>query len=107
MNLRLFLNDERFNIFFSFVLGIGIICILRPICEGSACNTYKAPSEKDFDNYVYQMTEGKCIEFKPEIVSCPVSGTIEAFKECSKSSNLEESFSTHFSKRQTPIKRCN
>ena len=64
MRLLELLKDERFNIFFSFILGIGIIAILRPVCTGNECNTVKAPSEKDFDKYVYRMGQGKCFEFK-------------------------------------------
>ena len=76
------MKDKRFNIFFSFVLGIGLICIFRPMCTGSECNVSRAPTDKDFDKYVYRMGEGKCYEFKSEIIECPVSGTIEAFREC-------------------------
>jgi hypothetical protein len=105
MGVLSFLKDERFNLFFSFVLGIGLICMFRPICSGSECNEIKAPSENDFDKYVYRMGGGKCYEFKSEIVDCPVSGTVEAFRECS-GNNIKESFSDQFSRRNTPIKRC-
>ena len=105
MGLLNFLKDERFSVFFSFVLGVGLICILRPICSGSECNVEKPPSEKDFDKYVYRMGGGQCYEFKSEIIKCPDSGTIEAFRECDASSNTEP-FRDEFSRRTTPIKRC-
>ena len=99
------LKDARFNIFFSFVLGVGIICILRPMCSGSECNITKAPSEKDFEKYAYRMGKGKCYEFKSEVVECPTSGeTIEAFRECDAASN--EGFRDEFARRTSPIKRC-
>ena len=99
------LNDKRFNIFFSFILGIGIICMFRPMCNGSECNVNRAPSDKDFDKYVYRMGGGTCYEFKSDIVECPSSGTIEAFRECSiQASN--EPFRDIFSRRSSPIKRC-
>lgn len=99
------MKDKRFDIFFSFVLGIGLICMFRPMCTGSECNISKAPSDKEFDKYVYKMGGGKCYEFKSEIVECPSSGTIEAFRECSTEIN-NEPFRDHFSRRASPIKRC-
>jgi len=80
MGLLNLMHDARFNTFFSFVVGIGIICILRPMCSGSNCVITKAPSAADFDKHVYRMGEGKCYEFKTAVTDCPASGTIEAFK---------------------------
>ena len=79
MNLQKLMKNESFNVFFSVILGIGIICILHPACSGKDCETEtKPPSEKDFDQYVYRMKD-KCYEFKTEIVACPASGAIEPF----------------------------
>jgi len=105
MNILRFLKDERFNVFFSFLIGVGIMCMCRPICTGSECSISKAPAEKDFDKYVYRMGGGRCFEFKSEIVDCPASGTIEAFRECPNMSS-NEIFGDQFSRRGTPIKRC-
>ncbi len=106
MNIAKFLNDKRFNMFFSFILGVGVICILKPMCTGSECDVNKPPKETDFDKYVYRMTGGKCFEFKSEITECPASGTIEAFRECPMSENKKEYFRDQFSRRKSPIKRC-
>lgn len=106
MRLTDILKDEKFNMFFSFILGIGLICMIRPICNGEECTVLKAPSDKDFDKYVYRMGKGKCYEFKTEIIECPQSGTIEAFRECSNIQKTKESFVDQFSRRNTPIKRC-
>jgi hypothetical protein len=99
------LNDKKFNIFFSFVLGLGIVCMVRPMCSGDECNVNKPPTDKDFEKYVYKMGGGKCYEFKTEVTECPASGTIEAFRECSSQDNYE-SFGDQFSRRSSPIKRC-
>jgi hypothetical protein len=64
MGLSEILKDEKFNVFFSFILGIGIICVLRPICSGENCSITKPPHEKDFEKYVYRMGKGTCYEFK-------------------------------------------
>jgi len=106
MGIINFLKDERFNVFFSFVVGLGLVCICRPLCSGDDCNVNKAPSDKEFDKYVYRMGGGKCYEFKSEIVKCPASGTIEAFRECRENTRESESFRDQFSRRDTPIKRC-
>ena len=106
MRMFNFLKDEKFNILFSFILGIGLICILRPMCEGADCNVTKAPTEKDFDKYVYRMGGGKCVEFKSDIVECPASGTVEAFRECFISHGANELTGGQFSRRNSPIKRC-
>lgn len=111
------LNDNKFNVFFSFMLGLGIVCIFRPMCAGKECQLEKPPISKEFDKYVYRMGS-KCIEFKPEIMECPVSGAIEAFREkinnthnSIKPSNgnnkrIEESYRDSFSRRQSIITRC-
>lgn len=79
MKLTSLLQDEKFNYFFSLVLGIGLICIIRPMCSGKECATLKPPAEKDFDRYVYRLAE-KCYEFKTKVISCPATGAIEAFQ---------------------------
>jgi hypothetical protein len=106
MKITSLLNNDKFNLFFSFILGIGLVCIFRPICTGNECNVEKPPSESDFDKYVYRMGGGKCYEFKSEIVNCPASGTIEAFRECVVGKKATETVRDEFARRDTPIKRC-
>jgi hypothetical protein len=101
------LHDAKFNVFFSFILGIGLICIFRPQCSGSECNINKPPAEKDFDKYVYRMGGGSCYEFKTEIVNCPASGAVEAFQESSlqeEEQNVDnDAFRDQFARRNTVI----
>jgi hypothetical protein len=80
MGITNILHSKTFDILFSFLLGIGIICILRVPCKGSECNITKAPSDSKFENYVYRMNGGKCYEFKSDIVDCPAVGAIEPFE---------------------------
>jgi hypothetical protein len=101
MGLEKILYDEKFNVFFSFILGIGIICLVRPICTGTECNVDKAPAEKDFDKFVYRMSGGKCYEFKTDLVKCPVSGAIEAFMQCP--SHKQSYINPRFAHRHSPI----
>jgi hypothetical protein len=95
MNLQKVLHDDKFNMFFSLLVGIGIICMIRPMCSGPECNVKKAPAEKDFDKFVYRLGD-TCYAFATEIVTCPSSGTIEAFRE----------MSGPFARRDTPIHRA-
>lgn len=92
MKITSLLQDEKFNIFFSFILGIGLICIIRPMCSGKECATLKPPAEKDFDKYVYRLAD-KCYEFKTKVISCPATGAIEAFQ-CS----------DQFARRESPLR---
>lgn len=110
MGILRFLQDKRFDVFFSVILGIGIICMIRPVCEGKECTLRKAPQEKDFDKFVYRMGK-KCYQFKTKIVSCPASGAVEAFEQhmpqelhnmASKASQSQAPQDA-FSRRPTPI----
>ena len=105
MNLLKLLHDDKFNVFFSLMLGIGIICIIRPICTGSECAVKKAPSEKDFDQFVYRVGGDKCYSFKTETVECPSSGVIESFRERPFRTTPDRPH-TLFAVRNTPILSC-
>jgi hypothetical protein len=104
MGVLSFLKDERFSVFFSFVLGLGLVCMFRPQCKDGECDVLKPPTDKDFEKYVYKLSQ-KCYEFKSEIVECPSSGTVEAFRQCS-AGQMDEPFRDQFSRRDSPIKRC-
>ena len=108
MGLPEILKDTRFNTFFSFVLGIGIICIIRPMCSGSDCNINKAPAEKDFDKYVYRLGNNSCYEFKTEILKCPPSGAVEAFQQESNNNTFDDTdaFRDQFARRSTIVAHC-
>lgn len=79
MGIQQILRDDNFNLFFSLIVGVGLVCILRPKCKGPNCNVTKPPQEKDFDKHVYRMSGGKCYEFKTEVTECPASGAVEGF----------------------------
>jgi hypothetical protein len=77
--LKDLLNNPYFNIVFSFVLGLGIISICRPVCVGDKCNTAKAPPTADWNNSVYEMSS-KCYEYKTRTIDCPSTGLVESFE---------------------------
>jgi hypothetical protein len=65
------MNNEMFNIIFSFVVGAGIVAIARPLCKGDECKVTKAPPVKDWDNAVYRIG-ADCHEYTVKTVQCPV-----------------------------------
>jgi hypothetical protein len=103
MNLSKLLRDDNFNMFFSLMVGIGLMCLFRPMCVGKDCTVSKPPSEKDFEKYVYRLG-GSCYEFKTEVMECPASGAIEAFQTHHAIETREKG--SQFSNRRTPIQKC-
>jgi hypothetical protein len=53
----------------SFLLGLGLAAMFRPICHGADCLVINGPPVKDVVNKVYQMGE-KCVEFTTEVIPC-------------------------------------
>lgn len=72
------LKSETFNVFFSFVLGVASIAILKPVCKGESCILHKAPPFEELSHSTYQLGS-KCYKFRGTPLECPASGVIEAF----------------------------
>lgn len=77
--LRAFLQSKQFNLLFSFMLGLGLIALLRPVCKGERCVTMKAPALHELKDSTYQLGH-KCYQFTSETVDCPPQGVVEAFQ---------------------------
>jgi len=74
------LKSKMFNVIFSVVLGIGIVCLFRPQCKGDGCNQVKAPPLQEWDKMTYRMGS-KCYTYTSEIVDCTADKElIESFK---------------------------
>jgi hypothetical protein len=54
----------------SFMLGIGLASMLRPVCKGPECLVIRGPPVQDIRDAVYQFGS-KCVEFQPKPVECP------------------------------------
>jgi hypothetical protein len=74
-----FLKTESFSIIFSFVLGLGCMAVLKPVCTGSECRIQKAPPFEEVKQATYQLGED-CFQFHAEPISCPNHGVIEPFE---------------------------
>lgn len=58
----------------SFILGVGIAAMFRPICKGPDCVILRGPPVQDIRDTVYQFGS-RCVEFKTQTVECPKDGT--------------------------------
>lgn len=72
------LKDKRFNSVFSFLMGVFLILLIRPVCKGGECFTYKAPPLKEIKEHAYKINE-TCYKFVPKEVKCPTTGIVEPF----------------------------
>jgi hypothetical protein len=73
------LKDPRFNTVFSFLMGVFIILLIRPICKGDGCFSYKAPPVKEIQESAYKIGD-TCYKFVPKEQKCPITGVIEPFQ---------------------------
>ena len=62
-----FLRTKNFHLFFSFLLGIFVILIVRPICKGDDCIIHINPDMKELSTSTYQIGS-KCYTFSPQAV---------------------------------------
>ena len=74
-----FLKSKTFDTAFSFIIGIGLVSLLKPICKGSECHIQKAPPYDEVKESTYQLGS-KCYQFKADPVECPNTGVIEPFE---------------------------
>jgi hypothetical protein len=73
-----FLKSKSFNYIFSFILGVGLVSILKPICKGEECRILRAPAFEEVKGTTYQLGDG-CYKFSAKTIECPKTGVIEPF----------------------------
>ncbi len=59
----------------SFIIGLGIAAMFRPVCKGPDCVVIRGPPVQDIRNAVYQFGS-KCVEFKTKPMECPKDGAV-------------------------------
>ena len=74
-----FLKTDTFDVLFSFVLGVGCMAVLKPMCKGGECHVQKAPPYDEVQKSTYQLGS-TCYQFRAEPVKCAESGVIEPFE---------------------------
>ncbi len=76
-----FIKSKSFHTIASFILGFGLIAVLRPGCgQGSSCTILKAPPLEEVAKSTYQLGQ-KCYQFRSEATECAASGVVEPFME--------------------------
>ena len=74
-----FIKSKSFHIIGSFIIGFGIVAVLRAGCSGDNCVIQKAPPVEEVKSTTYQIGH-KCYQFATEPVDCPTMGAIEPFQ---------------------------
>jgi hypothetical protein len=64
-----FIRSKNYQIFFSFLLGLFIVLVVRPSCKNESCIKHINPSSQDISASTYQLGS-KCYQFKYESVAC-------------------------------------
>lgn len=62
-----FLKTKNFHMLLSFLIGVFIILIIRPICKEDECITHINPDIKDIEKSTYQIGS-KCYQFKASVI---------------------------------------
>lgn len=73
------LKDKKFNVVFSFLLGMFLAIVFRPICKGDTCFKLKAPPIQEIKEHAYKIGD-RCYKFVPEETKCPLTGVVEPFQ---------------------------
>ena len=71
-----FVKSERYSLFFSFVIGVGLMAVLKPACREADCATKKGANPEEVMNTTYQIAN-TCYQFGMRHVDCPSHGAIE------------------------------
>jgi hypothetical protein len=74
-----FFETPQFHFFFSFIIGVGIMSLFRPLCKGSECQIVKAPPIPEVEKTTYKIGS-KCYQFKTHTTECTPEGVVEAFQ---------------------------
>jgi hypothetical protein len=74
-----FLKSERFSMISSFIIGLALMTLLKPVCKGDECRILKAPPLEEVTHSTYQLG-GKCYQFRTQPISCPPGTVIEPFE---------------------------
>ena len=72
------LKDKRFNYVFSFLMGVFLCLLARPVCKGDSCYLFKSPPMKDVREHAYKIGD-VCYKFSPKETKCPMVGVVEPF----------------------------
>ena len=69
MHLSKFVHSKTGKYVMSVLLGFGLACLFRKVCEGKDCMIIHAPPLDEIENKVYKQNN-KCYTYKPLSVTC-------------------------------------
>lgn len=78
MGLFDFMKSETFKVMGSFILGVGVMAVLKPGCRSTDCRIQKAPPLEEVTHSTYQIGQS-CYQFQTQQLDCPKQGVIEPF----------------------------
>lgn len=58
-----FLKTKNFHMLFSFLIGVFIVIIFRPVCDDDNCIVHNLPNVNEINMTTYQLGS-KCYQFK-------------------------------------------
>jgi hypothetical protein len=64
----------------SFIVGLGLMSLLKPECKGTECRILKAPPLEEVNHTTYQLGS-KCYQFRSETIECPTGAILEPFQQ--------------------------
>jgi len=73
-----FVKSEKYSLAFSFIVGVGIMAVLKPVCRDVDCTKKKGANPEEIQKRSYQIGD-KCYKFGMRHTECPSEGVIEAF----------------------------
>jgi hypothetical protein len=73
-------REKKFNVVFSFIIGLFIASLMKPVCRGTECYKYKTPPVKEITTSTYKIGD-KCYQFKTKDTPCPATGAIEPYED--------------------------
>jgi hypothetical protein len=72
-----FVKSEKYSLAFSFILGVGIVSLFKPVCRDAECSKKTAANPEEVLKTTYQIGS-KCYQFGMVHKECSVEGIIEA-----------------------------
>jgi hypothetical protein len=81
MNLHLgkFIHTETGRIMMSIILGLGIASLFRTVCKGDNCIHFVAAPIEKIKEKVFNLGNGKCVNYSPVPSKCNASKKIIEF----------------------------
>ena len=68
-----FVKSEKYSIAFSFIIGIGLMAVIKPACRDADCTSKRGANPEEVLRSTYQIAN-TCYQFGIRNVDCPADG---------------------------------